>query len=253
VQRSVKTLDRSVLHAAQTPQVAQLGLLTVALQAAQAQGVAVTDEASALEIFGVPVTLVQGSARNFKVTTQQDAALMELIMDEEHPKSPVAPATPFRIGEGMDVHALVLGRPLILGGITIPHTHGLQGHSDADALCHALTDALLGAAAMGDIGRMFPDTDAQYAGADSTQLLAKAYAAVRAAGWALVNADATIIAQAPKLAAHIPAMQARLAQVLGCELGQITVKAKTNENLGFLGRKEGIECRVTVLLSALTR
>lgn len=153
-----------------------------------------------------------------------------------------------RIGEGWDTHALVEGRKLILGGIEIAHTHGLLGHSDADALLHAITDALLGAAALGDIGRHFPDTDLRFKGADSTVLLAEAMARVRKSGFELINLDATIVAQAPKLAPHIPAMCERIAQVLGCRADQVNVKAKTAEKLGPVGRKESIEARAVCLL-----
>ena len=128
--------------------------------------------------------------------------------------------SPFRIGEGWDTHQLVAGRPLILGGVTVPHTHGLLGHSDADALAHAITDAVLGAAGLGDIGRHFPDTDETFRGADSLVLLAEAAARVRAAGWMPVNVDATIVAQAPKMAPHVAAMRARLAQALGLAPGE---------------------------------
>jgi 2-C-methyl-D-erythritol 2,4-cyclodiphosphate synthase len=155
---------------------------------------------------------------------------------------------PFRIGEGWDVHALVTGRPLVLGGITVPHTHGLDGHSDADALLHALTDALLGAAALGDIGRHFPDTDPAFKGADSARLLAEAARRVRTAGWDIGNLDATIIAQAPKLAAHIPAMCVRIAHVLGLEVSQVNVKAKTAEKMGPVGEGRAIEARAVALL-----
>ncbi len=154
----------------------------------------------------------------------------------------------FRIGEGCDTHALVVGRPLILGGVTIPHTHGLLGHSDADALSHAITDALFGAVAMGDIGRHFPDTDEQFRGADSLALLAEAARRVRAAGWQIGNIDSTIIAQAPKMAPHILAMRLRLAQALAIELDQINVKAKTAEKMGPVGRGESIETRAVCLL-----
>ena len=154
----------------------------------------------------------------------------------------------FRIGEGCDTHALVVGRPLILGGVTIPHTHGLLGHSDADALSHAITDALFGAVAMGDIGRHFPDTDEQFRGADSVALLAEATRRVRAAGWQIGNIDSTIIAQAPKMAPHILAMRLRLAQALAIELDQINVKAKTAEKMGPVGRGESIETRAVCLL-----
>ena len=155
-----------------------------------------------------------------------------------------------RIGEGWDTHQLVAGRPLVLGGVTIPHTHGLLGHSDADALAHAITDALLGAAGLGDIGRHFPDTDAAFAGADSMRLLAEAANRVAAAGWQIVNIDSTIVAQAPKLAPHIDAMRARLAQVLGLRAGAVNVKAKTAEKMGPVGEGRAIEARAVCLLAA---
>ncbi len=154
-----------------------------------------------------------------------------------------------RIGEGWDTHQLVTGRPLILGGVTIPHSHGLLGHSDADALAHAITDALLGAAALGDIGKLFPDTAAEFKGADSMVLLREAYARVQAAGWVLVNLDSTIVAQAPKMAPHIPAMRARLAEVLGVAVEQINVKAKTAEKMGPVGEGRAIEARAVCLLT----
>lgn len=153
-----------------------------------------------------------------------------------------------RVGQGFDVHALVEGRPLIIGGVTIPHSHGLLGHSDADVLLHALTDALLGAAALGDIGRHFPDTDPRYKGADSRVLLRDAYALVQAQGWQLINVDATIHAQAPKIGPHAAQMAANIAEDLGLSLDRLNIKAKTNEGLGHLGRKEGIAANVVVLL-----
>ena len=158
---------------------------------------------------------------------------------------------PFRIGEGWDVHALVPGRPLMIGGVRVPHTHGLLGHSDADVLLHAITDALLGAAGLGDIGRHFPDTDARFAGADSAVLLAEAAQRVRAAGWQIGNVDSTVIAQAPKLAPHIGAMVARIAQVLGVAPEQVNVKAKTAERLGPVGQGASIEARAALLLLLL--
>ena len=153
-----------------------------------------------------------------------------------------------RIGEGWDIHQLVAGRPLVLGGIHIAHSHGLLGHSDADALLHAITDALLGAAALGDIGRHFPDTDAAFKGADSGVLLAEAARRVRERGWAIVNIDSTVIAQAPKLAPHIPAMVARIAALLGLAEDQVNVKAKTAEQLGPVGEGRAIEARAVCLL-----
>ena len=154
----------------------------------------------------------------------------------------------FRIGEGWDIHQLVEGRKLILGGVEIPHSKGLLGHSDADALLHAITDALLGAAAMGDIGTHFPDTDAQFKGADSAVLLAEAALRVRAKGYQIGNVDSTVIAQAPKLAPHISAMRERIAQVLGLQVGQINVKAKTAEKMGPVGEGLSMEARAVVLL-----
>ena len=153
-----------------------------------------------------------------------------------------------RVGQGFDVHALVEGRPLIIGGVTIPYTHGLQGHSDADVLLHAVTDAVLGAAALGDIGRHFPDTDPRYKGADSRVLLRAAVQLVHEAGWQIVNIDATIHAQAPKMGPHAAAMAAHLAADLQLDVGCINIKAKTNEGLGHLGRKEGIAANVVALL-----
>lgn len=153
-----------------------------------------------------------------------------------------------RIGEGWDVHQLVSGRPLVLGGVAIAHTHGLLGHSDADALAHAITDALLGAAGLGDIGRHFPDTDAAFAGADSMRLLAEAARRVRAAGFAVLNVDSTIVAQAPKMAPHIPAMRERLAAALGLTADAVNVKAKTAEKLGPVGEGRAIEARAVCLL-----
>jgi 2-C-methyl-D-erythritol 2,4-cyclodiphosphate synthase len=159
-------------------------------------------------------------------------------------------AIPFRIGEGWDVHALVPGRPLIIGGVNVPHTFGLLGHSDADVLLHAITDALLGAAALGDIGRHFPDTDERFKGADSTVLLAEAARRVCAAGFEIGNIDSTVIAQAPKLAPHIDAMRQRIADVLGLAVGQVNVKAKTAEKLGPVGQGLSIEARAVALLLA---
>jgi 2-C-methyl-D-erythritol 2,4-cyclodiphosphate synthase len=154
----------------------------------------------------------------------------------------------FRIGEGWDTHALVIGRPLVLGGVTVPHTHGLLGHSDADALLHAITDALLGAAGLGDIGSHFPDTDAAYKGADSITLLQVAAARVRDAGYLLMNVDSTIVAQAPRMAPHIPAMRERIALALGLAVDAVNVKAKTAEKMGPVGEGRAIEARAVCLL-----
>jgi 2-C-methyl-D-erythritol 2,4-cyclodiphosphate synthase len=153
-----------------------------------------------------------------------------------------------RIGNGFDVHALVAGRRLVLGGVTIPYERGLEGHSDADALLHAVGDAILGALALGDLGAHFPDTDSRWKDADSRVLLRHVASLAFAGGWRIGNLDATLIAQAPKLAPHVPAMRANLAADLGCELGEVSVKATTTERLGFAGRGEGIAALATVLL-----
>lgn len=155
-----------------------------------------------------------------------------------------------RIGQGFDVHAFTEGDHVMLGGVAIPHDQGLRAHSDGDVALHALSDALLGALALGDIGHYFPDTDPQWKGADSGKLLAAIYQDVTAAGWQLGNADLTVICQAPKLAPHIGAMRQRIADLLGCSAAQISVKATTTEKLGFTGRKEGIAVQAVVLLVA---
>ena len=156
---------------------------------------------------------------------------------------------PFRIGQGFDVHALVPGRALIIGGVDIPFARGLLGHSDADVLLHAITDAVLGAAGLGDIGRLFPDTDARHAGADSRVLLRAAFARVRAAGWEVVNIDATVICAAPRIMPHAPAMVANIALDLAMDAGAINIKGKTTEKLGFTGRGEGIAAQAVALIA----
>ena len=160
--------------------------------------------------------------------------------------SPIYPS--FRIGQGYDCHRLVEGRPLIIGGVTIPHSTGLLGHSDADVLLHAITDALFGAAGLGDIGRHFPDTAAEFAGADSRILLREAVKRLHAAGYRVGNLDATIIAQAPKMAPHIAQMVTHIAADLQVEISRINIKAKTNEKMGYLGREEGIAAEAVALV-----
>ncbi|NIC40643.1 2-C-methyl-D-erythritol 2,4-cyclodiphosphate synthase [Aquabacterium sp. A08] len=164
------------------------------------------------------------------------------------PAAPTVAVPPFRVGEGWDVHALVPGRPLVLGGVTVPHHSGLLGHSDADALLHAITDALLGAAGLGDIGTLFPDSDARFRGANSRVLLAEALRQVQDQGWAVANVDCTVVAQAPRLAAHKAAMRAAIAQTLGLASAQVNVKAKTAEKLGPVGQGLSMEARAVVLL-----
>jgi 2-C-methyl-D-erythritol 2,4-cyclodiphosphate synthase len=156
----------------------------------------------------------------------------------------------YRIGTGFDAHRLVPGRPLVLGGITLEHDLGLEGHSDADIVCHALIDALLGASALGDIGDLFPADDPRFAGAASIDLLELAWAQVSAAGYELVNCDAVLVAQAPKIAPHRVAMRERIARALGCRLEQVSVRATGTDGLGFTGRQEGMACQAVVLLHA---
>jgi 2-C-methyl-D-erythritol 2,4-cyclodiphosphate synthase len=159
------------------------------------------------------------------------------------------PPRELRIGLGNDVHELVEGRPLVLGGVTIPHSHGLAGHSDADALLHAVCDAILGATGRGDIGTRFPNTDPRWKGADSKKLLASVWEDVSREGWGLVNLDTTVLAEAPKLSPHIPAMKRCIGEVLGVSPDRVGIKATTSEGLGFVGRKEGIMASAVVLLA----
>jgi 2-C-methyl-D-erythritol 4-phosphate cytidylyltransferase / 2-C-methyl-D-erythritol 2,4-cyclodiphosphate synthase len=236
-----RTLDRATLWAAQTPQMFPLTMLTDAL----ATNADVTDEASAIEALGLRPVLVLGDRQNFKITTHEDLVMMRELKMLEKPSHP--PMT-IRIGQGFDSHAFVPGRPLILGGIHIPCERGLLGHSDADALLHAITDAVLGATGKGDIGRWFPDTSAEFSGADSAELLSKVMEQIYRQGWVIGNIDATIIAQSPKLEPHMLAMVERIAQVLALDSSQVNIKAKTNEKLGHLGRGEAIAVHAVALL-----
>ncbi len=235
----VSTQSRELLWRAQTPQMFRIGQLRDALSKAIQKGIEVTDEASAMEGLGLKPLLVMGSMENFKITYQNDLLSMEKLM--KHDSS-------LRIGQGYDVHRLVEGRNLILGGIHIPFQKGLLGHSDADALFHAITDALLGAAGLGDIGQHFPDTDPQYKNADSGLLLEHAYQLVLKKGYSILNIDATVICQAPKLAQHIPSMILSIGKVLKIDSSLVNIKAKTNEGLGYLGNSEAIETQAVVLL-----
>lgn len=250
------TVSREGLWQAQTPQVFRFQALVAALQ----RHPQVTDEAQAMQLEGARVGLVEGSRHNFKITTPDDLQAMRAVLSNvgspqtldaltHHLAGGQAGQGDWRIGQGWDVHALVPGRALILGGVKVPFDRGLLGHSDADVLLHAITDALLGAAGLGDIGHHFPDTDPEFAGADSRVLLREAARRTRAQGWSLVNLDATIVAQSPRLAPHLPAMRAHLAEDLGLDGHRVNVKAKTSERLGFAGRGEGIEAHAVVLLT----
>ena len=245
--RSAATVDRRDKWAAQTPQMFRIGVLSDALARA---GDTITDEAGAIEAMGLQPRLVMGDAANIKITWPEDLARAQalLAVRAEPAEDRAGRAAPLRIGEGWDVHALVAGRPLVLGGVTIPHSHGLLAHSDGDALLHAIIDALFGAAALGDIGRHFPDTDAAFEGADSIVLLGEAAARVRAAGFRIVNVDSTIMAQAPKLSPHIDAMCERIAGALALSRECVNVKAKTAEKMGPVGEGRAIEARAVCLL-----
>lgn len=235
------TLPREKLWAAQTPQAFRYELLWRAYEQCQREGIEVTDDAAAVERLGVPVDLVMGSYRNLKVTTPEDIAIAEVLMGQ-------AFANNFRVGLGYDVHPLVAGRPLILGGIKISYDRGLDGHSDADVLAHALGDALLGACAQGDLGLHFPDTDPAYAGISSMTLLKRIRELIETEGWRVGNIDAVIVAQSPRLAPYIGEMRKVLAQVLGITEQQVSIKATTSEGLGFCGRGEGIAVHAVATL-----
>jgi 2-C-methyl-D-erythritol 4-phosphate cytidylyltransferase / 2-C-methyl-D-erythritol 2,4-cyclodiphosphate synthase len=244
--RSAVTVDRRDKWSAQTPQMFRIGVLSDALARA---GDAVTDEAGAIEAAGLQPRLVMGDAANIKITWPEDLTRAQALLATRAEAGEGRPgAAPLHIGEGWDVHALVAGRPLVLGGVTIPHSHGLLAHSDGDALLHAIIDALFGAAALGDIGRHFPDTDEAFRGADSIVLLSAAGERVRGAGFHIVNIDSTIIAQAPKMAPHIDTMRSRIAAALGLNLACVNVKAKTAEKMGPVGEGLAIEARAVCLL-----
>lgn len=236
--RVESTPDRAALFAVQTPQCFSRARYEQALAAVEGPALdAVTDDCSLFELAGMPVYLTAGDYENLKITTKED------LKGEKN----------MRIGHGYDVHQLVEGRRLILGGVDIPYEKGLLGHSDADVLLHAVMDALLGAAAKGDIGQHFPDKDPRYKGADSMELLRQVGEILRQAGYTVGNIDATILCQAPKLAPHIPAMRSNIAQALGVAADAVSVKATTEEHLGFTGAGLGIAAHAVVLIESFAR
>jgi 2-C-methyl-D-erythritol 4-phosphate cytidylyltransferase/2-C-methyl-D-erythritol 2,4-cyclodiphosphate synthase len=232
------TLPRDSIYLAQTPQAFRRDVLAEAMAAAG--DLVVTDEAMLVERAGFQVHLVEGEATNLKVTTAEDLVRARALAGEDN--------TRMRIGTGYDLHRLVEGRPLILAGVTIPFECGLLGHSDADIVCHAVTDAVLGAAALGDIGRLFPDTDPRWKDADSLELLRAAMQCVRDAGYSASNVDVTVIAERPKLFPHLEAMRANLAAALGIEVAAVSIKGKTNEQVDATGRGEAMACHAVALL-----
>ena len=234
------TVDRSRLWQAQTPQGMQRKLLEQAYKHAEATGFSGTDEASLLEHAGIAVSVVTGSETNIKITRPDDLVIASSLL---HTGSTV-----IKIGHGFDAHRLVEGRKLILGGVEIPYHLGLAGHSDADVLTHALMDSILGALGAGDIGRHFPDHDDRYKGADSLKLLARVMELAREKNMRIGNADITVICQQPKLASHLPAMQAKLASICDTAADNINIKATTTEKMGYAGRGEGVSAHAVVLL-----
>lgn len=229
----VATPDRAMLYAVQTPQCFDRALYLQALEAVSGEKASlVTDDCSLFELAGLPVTLTAGDYANLKITTKEDLQKEKTM----------------RIGHGYDVHRLVEDRKLILGGVEVPYEKGLLGHSDADVLLHAVMDAVLGAAALGDIGQHFPDTDPAYKGADSLALTRKVAKIIAAHGYKVGNIDATILCQRPKLAPHIPAMRQNIADAFGLPLDAVSVKATTEEHLGFTGEGLGIAAHAVALI-----
>lgn len=235
----IATLDRSQLQLAQTPQTFRYELILQAHERAETEGWEVTDDAMLVERLGHPVYASRGDWRNLKITVPEDLLMAQRIMKQ-------SPAP--RIGHGFDLHRLVEGRRLVLGGVQIDHDRGLLGHSDADAALHAISDALLGAAALGDIGQHFPDTDPAYKDADSLHLLTAVASLVRQSGFEIGNIDVTIIAQAPRLAPHMPAMREATATALGIPPSLINYKATTTEKLGPIGEGRAIAAEAVALL-----
>lgn len=235
------TVDRETAVLIQTPQAFKKELIKSAYEK---YGFQMTDDCALMEKMGAKVEIVDGNYENLKLTTAEDIVTAEGILRKRG-----IGGVGMRIGTGFDTHRLTEGRPLIIGGVNIPYEKGLAGHSDADVLIHAVIDALFGAAALGDIGKHFPDTDEKYKGADSMLLLEEAVREVRNAGYEIGNIDVTLIAQAPKMAPHIDSMRENLARAMNVSAQAVSIKAKTNEHMGFTGRGEGIEARAVALIT----
>ena len=232
------TLPRERIYLVQTPQAFRVEVLRRAV--AQADGAAATDEASLVERMGHAVRLVAGDVRNFKVTSPADLELAERIAGGGPPET--------RVGVGYDLHRFEAGRPLVLGGVTIAADRGLRGHSDADAVCHAVTDAVLGAAGAGDIGQRYPDSDARWRGAVSLELLRDSVAAVRERGFAVSNVDVVVVTEQPKIRLHADAMRERLAGALQVAAERVSIKGKTGEGVGEVGRGEALVVHAVAML-----
>jgi len=244
----IETIDRSNLWGAQTPQGFRRELLLDLCNRALTEGVEFTDEASLGEALGQPVAIVPGDRLNIKMTHPEDMEIIDALLRRRQEEAGVRYP---RSGIGYDVHRFAENRPMILGGVTIPFDRGLDGHSDADVLLHAIADAFLGAAALGDIGVHFPPTDPRWKDLDSREILAHAIALLKERGWRPVNLDATVIAEAPKVNPHVPAMRAEIARLTGLDEGAVSIKATTNEKMGFVGREEGIAALATAMIAPM--
>jgi 2-C-methyl-D-erythritol 4-phosphate cytidylyltransferase / 2-C-methyl-D-erythritol 2,4-cyclodiphosphate synthase len=244
--RVQQTLDRRALFAAQTPQTFRVDLIRRAY-ANRDRAARVTDDAQLVEQLGYTVHLTEGDPENLKITLSQDWTMAEHLLQRRGVGLSVSPAIP-RTGFGYDVHRLVPGRTLVLGGVELPFARGLLGHSDADVLCHAVGDALLGAAGLGDLGQLFPPGDPRFCGARSLDLLAQIVAQLQAAGHRVGNVDAVVVCEQPRLAPHAVQIRENLARILRVTPGQVSVKATTTEGLGPMGRQEGIAAYATVLI-----
>ncbi|MBO0798649.1 MAG: 2-C-methyl-D-erythritol 2,4-cyclodiphosphate synthase [Blastocatellia bacterium] len=244
-----RTIDRSRIYRAQTPQAFRYDVLLRANAEARARGSlsAATDDSLLIEGLGLPVAIVEGSAQNIKITTPDDLLQAEGILQQMEPCDSKKQIT-VRIGLGYDIHRLVAGRKLILGGSEIPYDRGLLGHSDGDSLTHAIIDALLGAAGLGDIGAHFPDTDPRFKNGDSTAFLRHACALLNDLGYQVANIDATILAEQPKMMPHIPVMKSRLAEAMAIDPSQINIKAKTNEGMDAVGSGDAIAAQAVALI-----
>ena len=235
-----QTLPREEIYLAQTPQAFRRDILASAVALGRS-GAAATDESALAELAGTRIRLVEGDALNFKVTTEGDLAMSRALAGAQD-------AAVMRAGTGYDLHRLVEGRPLLLAGVLIPGDRGALGHSDADIVCHVVTDAILGAAGAGDIGRHYPDTDAKWKDASSIHLLSQSVSHVRAAGFEIVNVDVTVILERPKIAPHVPEIERGLAAALGIDAARVSVKGKTNEGVDAVGRGEAIAAHAVALL-----
>jgi len=263
----MRTLERQSLLAVQTPQAFAYPVIMRAHRHADKAQASVTDDAQLVEALGHRVAVVEGDPQNTKLTTQDDLEAMRNRVDpssttprqvpkpKQEPgflaRAAEVPTLRIRVGHGYDVHAFGRRRPLVLGGVRVPHGVGLEGHSDADVVTHAVCDALLGAAGQDDIGRHFPSSDERYRNVDSLELLRSSVAIIRSAGWMPLQVDVTVIAQTPRLAPHLEGMEQALASNMGIEPGRLNVKATTTDGLGFVGRKEGIAAQAIALVGLI--